>query len=61
VFRTYSDPRDREAWVKDVRTALERHGIGWAMWDYSGSFGVVTRKDDKATLDEATVRALGLR
>ena len=50
---------DREAWLKDVRTALERHGIGWAMWDYSGSFGVVTKKDGQATPDEVTIRALG--
>ena len=60
VFRTYSDPRDREAWLKDVRTALEHHGIGWAMWDYSGSFGVVTKKDGQATPDEVAIRALGL-
>jgi len=60
VFRTYSDPRDRQAWLKDVRTALERQGIGWAMWDYSGSFGVVTKKDGHATPDEVTIRALGL-
>lgn len=60
VYR-HADPQDRTAWIKDVRTALERHGIGWAMWDYSGSFGVVTKKDGKATLDEDTVKALGLR
>jgi hypothetical protein len=30
------------------------------MWDYSGSFGVVTKKDGKPTLDEVTVKALGL-
>ena len=60
VFRDFSEPQDRNAWIKDVRTALERHNIGWAMWDYSGNFGVVTQKDGKATLDEATVRALGL-
>jgi endoglucanase len=61
VYRAYSDPRDREAWLKDVRTALEGHGIGWTMWDYSGGFGVVTKKDGKAMPDETTVRALGLR
>src|SRR5271157_259658 len=33
----------RAAGLHDVRTALERNGIGWAMWDYSGSFGVVTK------------------
>ena len=60
VFRSYSDPHDREAWLKDVRTALEHHGIGWTMWDYSGSFGVVTKKDGQATPDEVTIRALGL-
>jgi endoglucanase len=60
VFRDFSDPRDRAAWIKDVRTSLERHNIGWAMWDYSGNFGVVTKHDGKATLDETTVKALGL-
>ena len=61
VFRTYSDPQDRARWLTDVRTSLERHNIGWTMWDYSGSFGVVTNRDTKAKLDEVTVRALGLK
>jgi endoglucanase len=43
-----------------VRTALERHGMGWAMWDYSGSFGVVTKKDGRNIPDDVTIRALGL-
>jgi endoglucanase len=60
VFREYADPHDREAWIHDVRTSLERHGIGWAMWDYSGSFGVVTKKDGRSVPDEVTLRALGL-
>jgi aryl-phospho-beta-D-glucosidase BglC (GH1 family) len=59
VFRR-AEPQDRLAWIKDVRTALERHNIGWAMWDYSGSFGVVTKKDGKAVADPDTVKALGL-
>ena len=61
VYREYSDPRDRAAWLHDVRTALERNGIGWAMWDYSGSFGVVTKKDGKAVADEGVLRALGMK
>ncbi len=60
VFRDHSDPQDRAAWIKDVRTTLERHNIGWAMWDYDGNFGVVTKKDGKAALDEITGKALGL-
>jgi endoglucanase len=59
VFRQ-ADPKDREAWIHDVRSALERHGMGWAMWDYSGGFGVVTKKDGHTVPDEGTVRALGL-
>lgn len=59
VFR-HADPSDRTAWLKDVRTALERYHIGWAMWDYSGSFGVVTKQNGKAVLDPETVQALGL-
>ena len=61
VYREYSDPQDRAAWLRDVRTAFERNGIGWAMWDYSGSFGVVTKKDGKAVPDENVQRALGMK
>ena len=60
VYR-HADPQDRVAWIKDVRIALERHNIGWAMWDYSGSFGVVTKRNGKNVLDAETVKALGLR
>jgi aryl-phospho-beta-D-glucosidase BglC (GH1 family) len=61
VYRAFVDPQDRARWITDVRTALERHDIGWAMWDYSGSFGVVTNRETKAQLDGVTVRALGLK
>jgi endoglucanase len=60
VFRYGADPDDRIRWITDVRVSLERHNIGWAMWDYSGSFGVVTKSNGKATLDQDTVKALGL-
>lgn len=59
VYR-HADPQDRVTWIKDVRTSLERHNIGWAMWDYSGSFGVITKQNGKAVLDPETVQALGL-
>jgi endoglucanase len=60
VYRDFTDPQDREAWIHDVRTSLERHGMGWAMWDYSGNFGVVTKRDGRNVPDEITLRALGL-
>jgi endoglucanase len=61
AYRQYADPQDRAAWIRDVRTALERHGMGWAMWDYSGGFGVVTKKDGKNVPDPLTLQALGLK
>jgi aryl-phospho-beta-D-glucosidase BglC (GH1 family) len=60
AYRYGVEPQDRERWITDTRTSLERHQIGWAMWDYSGSFGVVTKKNGKNALDPETVRALGL-
>jgi len=60
VYRQNADPEDRAAWLRDVRTALEKRGIGWAMWEYHGGFGVVTAKNGQTTPDEATVKALGL-
>ena len=61
VYRTHTDPKDRAAWISDYRKTLEKHGIGWAMWDYAGGFGVVTKKDGKATPDNQTLHALGLK
>jgi aryl-phospho-beta-D-glucosidase BglC (GH1 family) len=61
VYREHSDPAARNAWIRDVRTALEADGIGWAMWDYRGGFSVVIKKDGQAaTPDPGTVEALGL-
>jgi len=56
-----ADPQDRAAWIHDVRVALEHNNIGWTMWDYSGSFGVVVKKDGKTAVDESLLEALGLR
>lgn len=61
VFREYADPKDRAAWIRDLVTSLERNGIGWTMWDYSGGFGVVYKNDGKATPDDNVLRALGLK
>ncbi|HEX8474509.1 MAG TPA: glycoside hydrolase family 5 protein [Pyrinomonadaceae bacterium] len=61
VYRTFAPETARLRWIEDVRTALERHGIGWAMWDYAGGFSVVIKKDGSTTPDARTVAALGLR
>ena len=44
AFKDHSDPAMRTAWISDTRTALEASHVGWAMWDYDGNFGVVTKK-----------------
>lgn len=61
VFRQYANPDQRAAWIHDVRTILEKDGIGWTMWDYRGGFGVVHKQDGKAAVpDQAILKALGL-
>jgi endoglucanase len=59
VYRKVANPQDRAAWLSDVRKSLEKHGIGWTMWDYSGGFGVVTKQNGQPTPDDITVKALG--
>jgi endoglucanase len=61
AYRRTSNADDRAAWIHDVRTALEKYGIGWTMWDYAGGFSVVDRNNGKTTVDERTVKALGLK
>lgn len=61
VFQAFADPKDRAAWLADVRTALEKNGIGWAMWDYKHGFGVANEVNGHAVPDELTVKALGLK
>jgi endoglucanase len=60
VYRAAATAEDRAAWIRDVRTALEKNGIGWAMWDYAGGFSVVARENGVSTPDPTTLRALGM-
>ncbi|HOJ26105.1 MAG TPA: cellulase family glycosylhydrolase [Candidatus Saccharicenans sp.] len=61
AYRDYCLPPFRQAWIKDVRLALEKYKIGWAMWEFDGSFGLVFRKDGRPIVDKALASALGLR
>jgi endoglucanase len=60
VYRQYSDPAARDAWLHDMRVSFEAHKIGWSMWDYQGGFALVTKADGKTTADQGVVDALGL-
>jgi aryl-phospho-beta-D-glucosidase BglC (GH1 family) len=60
VLRDFAPATMRAQWIHDMRIALERNNIGWAMWDYQTNFGLVTKKDGITTPDEEIVKALGL-
>ena len=59
VLRDYAPPAMRAQWLHDMRVALEKNNIGWAMWDYQTNFGVVTKANGVTTPDIAVLRALG--
>jgi len=61
AFRDTAPPDSRARYLHDVRTALEQNGIGWAMWDWSGNFGLVTHQANAIMPDRLDVDALGLK
>jgi endoglucanase len=61
VYKAYADPKARMTWISDMRTALESKHIGWAMWDYQGNFGIVTKGSSGTVVDQGVVNALGLK
>jgi hypothetical protein len=63
VYRLFADAQSRFRWLYDVRTALDKYRIGWAVWDYedaNSQFGLVTRYADRIAIDEDIARALNL-
>jgi endoglucanase len=64
TYKPVSPPLSRRAWVHDVRSSLEKLGIGWAMWEYDEGFGLVDYPSGDRTKpvpDEALLSALGLK
>jgi len=60
AFRKVVKPADRVVWLQDMRTALEKYGIGWTMWDYAGGFSVVNKTNGRPERDPEVLKALGL-
>jgi endoglucanase len=60
VYKNYADAKMRVAWINDTRAALERHHLGWALWDYDGNFGLATKGSDGIVMDQDVLRALGM-
>ena len=61
AFRKVVRASDRVTWLHDMRLALEKHGIGWTMWDYAGGFAAVNKTNGQAQEDPELLKALGLR
>lgn len=55
ALRATANRASRLAWIASVRAAAERHGFGWAHWDYSTSFGLIG--EDRA-IDRGVIQAL---
>jgi aryl-phospho-beta-D-glucosidase BglC (GH1 family) len=63
AYPPHAPKNDRLRWLYDVRTALERHGIGWAVWSYDESLGLDRTVDPTGSVrvDWDSAAALGLR
>ncbi|MUL35815.1 glycoside hydrolase family 5 protein [Gloeocapsopsis dulcis] len=58
VYRRVAPPDDRNVWINDVRSLLEKYNIGWSMWDYNHGFGVMKRVKGELIPDLDTLQAL---
>jgi aryl-phospho-beta-D-glucosidase BglC (GH1 family) len=61
VYKAYSEPAARAAWLHDMRIGFEAHKVGWAMWDYQGGFALVAKANGRTTVDASVASALGLK
>ncbi len=60
ALKTNASEDARVQWTHDMRIALEEAGIGWAMWEYDSSFGLVLRSGNMTLIDGPLAEALGL-
>ena len=60
AFRDTAPHDSRTRYLHDVRAGLEKSGIGWGMWDWSGNFGLVEHSNGNVMVDADNTRALGL-
>ncbi|MGB8355430.1 MAG: glycoside hydrolase family 5 protein [Chthoniobacteraceae bacterium] len=43
----------RHAWYRDIISVFNEYGIGWANWDYKGTFGIVEKNGQSTGIAEA--------
>jgi len=56
TYKRYCPPKYRIAWLRDVRESCEKFGIGWCMWTFDGSFGVVTSIQPKSRTIKGVIK-----
>jgi aryl-phospho-beta-D-glucosidase BglC (GH1 family) len=60
AYKRYCPSKGRTSWLRDVRESCEEFAIGWCMWTFDGSFGLVNRENEEVVVDEDVAKALGL-
>jgi endoglucanase len=60
VLKEITDPVSRLNWLRDMREELERHGIGWSVFDLVDTFGIASRQGDRLEISADMRQALGL-
>ena len=58
VLAFCAGPADRVAWVRAVRRAAEKAGIGWAYWELDQGFGLIADRSSTEGFDGAMLDAL---
>ena len=61
VYAKAAPDAARLRWIESVRTIVEAHGWGWALWDASPGFGLQAAGTEGFSPDTAMLQALGLR
>jgi aryl-phospho-beta-D-glucosidase BglC (GH1 family) len=54
-------PEARQRYLQDLVSVFDKYGIGWAMWDYSGRFGLFSGQPGNRKVDTAVLSALNVR
>jgi endoglucanase len=47
----------RAAWYADLISVFDEYEIGWANWDYKGSFGIVDREGHSTGIAEVMLNS----
>jgi endoglucanase len=60
AYKPFAPADSRARWLRDVRTAIEQQGMGWAMWDYAAGFDLIDIKNGVRSIDPGVSAALGV-